>query len=343
MNDKMIFFGAGKHLDYILSEIKATEYLDLKDVVCIVDNDSLKWGGNREGITICSPEQIKVICPDIVIVSCINGNDEVRRQAARLTDSSDTILMTWDEYKRQRFCKVQYKKRYNGHIGEYKELYGGERIVVYTAITGGYDDLKPPLFRDDQIEYVCFSDTKDILSNGWNIEYIHKNNDSIMQSKQFKVLPHKFFREYSLSVWVDGKFEIRSDIREYIKKYWRGNKMLCFPHYERKCIYEEASVCIERGLGNKADIIRQFCQYYSEGYPIDNGLYEMGCIVREHNDEKIISLMDRWWMEIVRCSKRDQISFPYVCWKENYIPDISDVYIYMNKWLKLYSHNEWRR
>jgi hypothetical protein len=43
--------------------------------------------------------------------------------------------------------------------------------------------------------------------------------------------------------------------------------------------------------------------------------------------------MEEWWKEIEKFSYRDQISFPYVCWKNDFKPDICDQDIYNNEWL----------
>ena len=46
-------------------------------------------------------------------------------------------------------------------------------------------------------------------------------------------------------------------------------------------------------------------------------------ILRRHNEEDCIKLMESWWTEIQYNSKRDQLSFNYVAWKNkvkfNYI------------------------
>ena len=64
----------------------------------------------------------------------------------------------------------------------------------------------------------------------------------------------------------------------------------------------------------------------------------MGCIVRRHNEDQVINLMSEWWFQINKYSYRDQISFPYVCWKNNFQPDISIENIYKNTFLRYFPH-----
>lgn len=55
-------------------------------------------------------------------------------------------------------------------------------------------------------------------------------------------------------------------------------------------------------------------RYRAEGLPEDAGLIEAPVILRRHTDA-IRRLNESWWGEIVRASRRDQLSFNYVAWK----------------------------
>ena len=48
-------------------------------------------------------------------------------------------------------------------------------------------------------------------------------------------------------------------------------------------------------------------------------------LVREHNNNEVIRLMVEWWNELEKGSRRDQLSFNYVCWKKRYVYDISEL------------------
>ena len=81
-------------------------------------------------------------------------------------------------------------------------------------------------------------------------------------------------------------------------------------------------------------------RYRQEGYPEHNGLIESAILVRELKDQRLISLMEAWWQEVLHGSKRDQLSFNYVCWKHDFVYDSTDLYIYGNKYVKLYNHKQ---
>lgn len=199
------------------------------------------------------------------------------------------------------------------------------KIVIYTAIFGGKDKLTELKFIPKGCDFVCFTDS-DLESRAWQIKKMKPvHEDPVRSAKVYKILPHKFFLEYEYSVWVDGNFFIRGDVKELINKYLKECNFAAFDHKQNKhdprdCIYEEAEALIEMAGREKYKddpelIKRQVEKYRQEGYPENNGLTTNMILVRRHNEPDIIKVMEDWWKEIKENSRRDQLSFNYVAWK----------------------------
>jgi hypothetical protein len=90
--------------------------------------------------------------------------------------------------------------------------------------------------------------------------------------------------------------------------------MCVFRHHARSCIYEEAEACKVRRLDSPELIDGQMARYREEGFPARFGLQELAVILRRHS-EAVEDFDRRWWEEISRGSRRDQLSFQYVRWK----------------------------
>ena len=209
------------------------------------------------------------------------------------------------------------------------------KIVIYTAFTGDYDTLKEPKFIDENCDYVCFTDNPNVESDLYKIIPMEDSNlDNNRKAKQYKVLPHKYLSNYKYSFWLDGTFEIKSSLREYIYKYIK-NPMLCVVHTERDCIYDELVASYNIARYPKAIMNKQVNHYRDEGFPKHYGLGVMGSIFRQHNNPKVSKLMDDWWNEIIKYTNQDQLSFAYVAWKNNFHPSVSPVYYWDNEfWSK---------
>jgi hypothetical protein len=213
------------------------------------------------------------------------------------------------------------------------------KTVVYTAIFGGKDDLIEPAFIPKGCDFVCFTD-RDFESDVWDVRKVEPTfEDPNRSAKMYKILPHRFFSEYNHSVWVDGNLLVRGDINELVKKYLSKVNFAIYSHNQLRkrilgflwvkdknecydCLYKEAEELIKSAKkGNYKDdpnlIKRQVEKYKKEDYPYNNGLVSSMIIFRNHNNLDVIKVGEDWWNEIKNNSRRDQLSFNYVAWKNN--------------------------
>lgn len=201
--------------------------------------------------------------------------------------------------------------------------YEEKKGVIYTAITGKYDSLpEHSVYNLKDYDYVCFTTIDNIINikKPWKaiaiepLMHIIPTTDQVKIARWFKTHPHLFFRNYKMSIWIDGSIKFTKDPNKYIT----DNKfdMLLIPsHPKRICIYQEALACIAMKKDTKENIDKEIDFLKKESYPKDNGLVQSNIIVRYHNKKECIDLMESWWNMIQNFSKRDQLSFDYVCWK----------------------------
>jgi len=200
------------------------------------------------------------------------------------------------------------------------------KIAVYTSIFGGYDELHDNQYKMDGVDYLCFTDS-DIQSDTWDvIKSIPIYDDPNRNAKKYKVLPHRYLSEYDYSVWIDGNILVVNDIRDLVTQHnyqvFDHNQTILDP---RNCIYQEYDAIIRLGQqngGNFKDnpqlMYTQVQRYANEGYPQNNGLATNPIILRNHNDSDVIKTMEDWWTEIKYNSRRDQLSFNYIAWKNKF-------------------------
>jgi len=68
------------------------------------------------------------------------------------------------------------------------------------------------------------------------------------------------------------------------------------------------------------NIMDQYNAYIEDNFPDNSGLFEKTVFIRRNNLE-INNLFDLWWENNLKYSYQDQISYPYVLWKTNIMPD----------------------
>jgi len=191
--------------------------------------------------------------------------------------------------------------------------------IIYTAITNGYDSLKTPKVNQS-LPMVCFQNSTDGQLNNWRTQNIELfNDDPIRTARLYKLHPHLLFPDYDWSIWVDGSLLITDDLIKLINETIQNKAVFgIYKHAKRNCLYQAAQNCIDKDKDSRIIIEKQIDTYKSYGYPQNNGLVASGVMVRKHNDPQIINLMNNWWNEINNHSRRDQISFNYVCWKMHF-------------------------
>lgn len=203
--------------------------------------------------------------------------------------------------------------------------------VVYTCITGGYDCLREPERVTEGFDYVCFTDNLELKSDVWKIKPLPKETEELSQVKKqryVKINPHKVLKEYDLSIWVDGNITVKGDMNEFVNKFLKDDCNIYVPqHPSRNCIYDEARAVISIRKDKEEIVKPQIDGYEKEGFPKKCGLLQSNILLRRHNEEDCIKLMDEWFAELKVKSHRDQLSFNYVSWKNN---DINVFYIEKN-------------
>lgn len=207
--------------------------------------------------------------------------------------------------------------------------------VIYTVITGDYDVLHEPEYLLEDMDYICFTDNNNFHSSIWQFRKIEnpENLDSIRLARKYKILCHHYLKEYDYSIYVDGKIKIIGNFKDFLQTYSKGSPMLCFPHFVRECIYQEAIACIQVGKDHPQIIAQQVKGYRQEGYPANYGLTDNACLIRDHKNRQLQKVMECWWNEVKEKSRRDQLSFGYACWRNQFHYDLCDLFIYDNVYI----------
>ena len=231
--------------------------------------------------------------------------------------------------------------------------------VIYTAIFGDSHYLHDPEVISHEYDYICFTDSDYYKSDIWDVKKVTSlYSHGGLNNRKYKVLPHRFLSNYEFSIYVDGDLKIISDLDILAQKY-KNNPLSVLDHSlcgvskgsnlnSRNCVYDEANFI--KWLGdnhprkhykdNIDTIFKQIERYQIERYPTKNGLARTSVIIRNHNNYEVINVMEDWWLGLKYWSKRDQLSFPYVCWKNNFNYNFISEDIDSNLWFKLMK--KWR-
>jgi hypothetical protein len=189
------------------------------------------------------------------------------------------------------------------------------KIVIYTAISGsGRDSLRDPA-PVAGVDYVCFTDQQ-IKSKVWSIlPFKHVFSANGITAKHPKILPHEYFPDHELSIWVDGNMCPKKNIVDHAFVFLKEHPIALHKHPRRDCLFDEGEFMKKIGKASVEEIQPQIDSYSVLGVPRSFGLWECGMIFRYHNSPTIMHAMDAWWSQLIKFKQfNDQLSFSFVVW-----------------------------
>lgn len=195
-------------------------------------------------------------------------------------------------------------------------------IVFYTCVTGAYDEWRGLDQPAADAAYVYFSDRLTAgRKDGWEIRPIPdfaRQRNGKDTARFVKMHPHLLLPEHSASVYVDGNVFPTPAASAHCQQVAAEHVLSIYRHPFRDCLFDEAQECERLGLVYAGEIARRLGQYRTTGYPAHAGLLENNVMIRQHHNAALVRLMALWWREHEAGVTRDQLSLPYLLWREKF-------------------------
>jgi hypothetical protein len=198
-----------------------------------------------------------------------------------------------------------------------------KKYVIYTVLTGGYEDILQPLVIDDRFDYFLFTDNVTSEKEGvWSVKPIPDSEglDKMRLSRYPKSHPVSLLSEYVASLYMDANIQIKDDwiysrIIELVDNNieYAGVKLVISG---LDCIYDHAFDMCVVGVEHDYNGIEHCHELYKRNFPPHFGLNENNIIFRMHT-KSIENADNEWWYWITHYSRRDQFSYMYCLWKNN--------------------------
>jgi hypothetical protein len=206
--------------------------------------------------------------------------------------------------------------------------YRKQKKLLYTVMTGEYDHLNEISRPLRNWDYVCFTDNVHLQSRTWRFEPL-KNEldlDPVRLSRYYKINNHLVDSDYFLSVYIDANVRIRGNLDNFLSHALPSGKTLgLMLHPFHASLAEEVKLCVATGK-DEASLLREQFRYYAE----EKGFKDLmphitgRLIIRRSGDKETQELMETWFSQLLRWSRRDQMAFNYTLAQH---PDVTPHYI----------------
>ncbi len=184
-------------------------------------------------------------------------------------------------------------------------------VIVYTAILGSSDSLKPAPKGADRC--VCFVDNPSQYPDpmGWELVAHAYAGDPRRQAWRLRCVAHELFSGYDRVIWIDASFTL-TDLPRLLADAGEAN-VAALRHHARSSAYEEAETLVHVGSARREDIDKQVSAYRKAHFQPQH--LSISCIVVRDASESSRRFSESW-LEQIRAFPGDntQVSIDFAAW-----------------------------
>jgi len=206
------------------------------------------------------------------------------------------------------------------------------KIAVYTANIGGCIKFYEPTILENDVDYIYFTDDKNIKSDKWTVVYIENTIETTDVSpgsrslaKRIKMLFWEYLTGYDWVVWIDAHNKILSDgfcsyidtIPSTIDAVFKPNPWPRNCKNKRTSVYAEIRELRKMHLEDADTLARWKEELQKLNFPANEyGLFETNIIFWRYNSKNITrDFNQEWWDLSTKRFRRDQLTINYLIWK----------------------------
>ncbi len=196
------------------------------------------------------------------------------------------------------------------------------RCCVYTTLYGDYDPLPAqPARAGSTLDFIAFVPEPDRLAGApgaadWSLRRLPPRvaADPARSARYAKMHPHRLLPEYDASLYIDCSVLLTAPPEALFDALLFGqtDTMACLRHGYRDNVPDEVLAVLELDLDSPEACFAQLAAYAEAGWQGRVGLTWSGLLLRFHHDPRVVAAMELWWEQVLRFSRRDQLSFAYV-------------------------------
>lgn len=177
-------------------------------------------------------------------------------------------------------------------------------VVIYTVITGDYDQPKPTSLPGLR----CVMVTDGEGAHGWERMPVQDLPTDLRRlSRHAKCMPHLYFPDATDTIYFDGAFAVKDPL--WLLHYIKTADAALFAHHGGHKSHHDERDFYQRQHGYVPDDIEAHHQrMVQRGVPDTGRFWACGVIARKNN-EATRAHGEAWWADYITGSHNDQLSF----------------------------------
>ena len=188
---------------------------------------------------------------------------------------------------------------------------------MYTSLFGGYETLlDQPVAVDSGIDFVALTDDPATVSGTWQVRVVAPAlpADRARSSRRPKLLAHEYLPDYDESLYIDNSVLLLQPPEKLFADLLPDDVPLALvKHSFRGAVRDEFAAVVRHK--REIDIVAaEQLAHYERTLPeaLDDQTLWGAILLRRHHDPAMRATAQLWWEHLLRYSRRDQLSLPYV-------------------------------
>jgi hypothetical protein len=186
--------------------------------------------------------------------------------------------------------------------------------VVYTALIGGYEELcDQPMAAESALDFICFTDDPELRSDTWDVRLVEPilPMDPIRSARHLKVLGHPDLDGYDQTLWVDARLGVKVDPTDLLVRWLDGSDLTVPRHSHVLNVVTEFELALLKGLDDTSRLYEQLTHYTAMAHEVLLEPQPWTAIMARRNTPEVAAAMREWWLQLLRYSRRDQLSLQF--------------------------------
>jgi hypothetical protein len=201
--------------------------------------------------------------------------------------------------------------------------------VIYTALVGEYETLsEQPLAAKSEIEFICFTDNRNLTSRTWKIVLIDPRfpRDNVRSARYLKVKgASELLSSYDETLWIDNRIQLKHDPDQLFDRFLHSNDIAMPIHSFRSTVKAEFEAVLKRGFDNPLRVREQLYDYTIQRAEVLELVPYWTAILFRRNTAVVAATMDYWMDDILRYSRRDQLSIRMAVWRTGVVVNAIEI------------------
>lgn len=188
------------------------------------------------------------------------------------------------------------------------------RACVYTALIGHYEPLnEQPVARGSDLDFVCLTDDETLTSDTWRVVRVDPAwpTDHVRSARAFKILGHPSVAGYERTIWMDNSVVLHED-PVFLLDAVEGPPLAMIDHWDHRDLLDEFRAVLALGYDDPRRVHEQLHTYSLERPDLLEERPFATTVTVRRRTPGVDQAMRLWMDQVLRFSRRDQLSINYV-------------------------------